>query len=114
MRIVTELLVFVTEPHHEGALVVSTVREKFFRLSPGDVSEVPDLALLPLLAAGVCRVEVEPGGGALHHTLPHQGPHLPPHVETVVYQGEPAGFITQQRLDLMVCVQEVQRHVLLG
>ena len=103
---------FVAESDHESPLVVSRVREKFLRLGPGQLPEVPDLALLRLLAVAVGRVEVEPGGGALHLLLPHHGPHLPPHVETVLHQAELAAFLAELRLDVVVLVEEEQRDVL--
>ena len=101
---------FVAESDHESPLVVSRVREKLLSLGPGQLSEVPDLTLLRLLA--VSRVEVEPGGGALDSPLPHHGPHLPPHVETVLHQPELAGFLAELRLDVVVLVEEEQRDVL--
>ena len=101
---------FVAESDHESPLVVSRVREKFLSLGPGQLSEVPNLALLRLLA--VSRVEVEPGGGAQHRPLPHHRLHPPPHVETVLHQAELAALLAQLRLDVMVLVEEEQRDVL--
>ena len=101
---------FVAESDHESPLVVSRVREKFLSLGPGQLSEVPYLALLRLLA--VSRVEVEPRGGALDRPLPHHGPHLPPHVETVLYQAELAALLAELRLDVVVLVEEEQGDVL--
>ena len=112
MLLPTQFLVFVAESDHESPLVVSRVREKFLSLGPGQLPEVPDLALLRLLAVAVGRVEVKPGGGAQDLPLPHQGLHLPPHVETVVLQPKLAGFLAELRLDVMVLVEEEQRDVL--
>ena len=103
---------FVAESDHESPLVVSRVGEKLLRLGPGQLPEVPDLALLRLLAIAVRRVEVEPGSGAQDLPLPHQRLHLPPDVETVLHQPELACFLTELRLDVMVLVEEEQRDVL--
>ena len=105
---------FAAESDHESSLVVSRVGEKFLRLGPGQHPEVPDLALLRLLALAVSRVEVEPGGGAQDLPLPRHGLHLPPHVEAVLHQPELGGLLTELGLDLMVLVEEEQRDVLFG
>ena len=103
---------FVAESDHESPLVVGRVGEELLRLGPGQLPEVPDLALLRLLVTAVGRVEVEPGGGAQDLLLPHHGLHLPPHVETVLHQPELAGLLAELRLDVMVLVEEEQGDIL--
>ena len=103
---------FAAESDHESPLVVGRVGEELLRLGPGQLPEVPDLALLRLLAVAVRRVEVEPGGGAQDLPLPHHRLHLPPHVEAVLHQSELGGLLAELRLNLVVLVEEEQRDVL--
>ena len=47
-RIITKFLVLVAEPHHEGSLVVSTVREELLGLGPGHDPRGPGAGHLPV------------------------------------------------------------------